>query len=321
MRTLIIGATGHAGYATGQRLLKAGHEVTGLARNEAAEKKLSDGGVRVAKGDLTSPDSIISLLPQFDWIVFTPRIDITSEFEVVRKMFDALEGTGKRFIFTSGTNVLATKTDGDWDENSYAEDDPFPPSPHSGARIATEDFVRTGAQRGIHGMVIRPPIIWGPGGIARSIMAMHASARTGAICYLGRGLGMTSNIHVDDLAEIFALALERGVDGALYHAVSGEQCRRVLAMEIARLRGLPTRSITVAESEEIYGKVDTHLVISTCNRTRCPRTRKDLGWKPHPDRLDFFAECARPIYMANTGERNRDLERNFHASMAKAGAV
>lgn len=321
MRTLIIGATGHAGFATAQRLLKAGNEVTGLARNEAAEKKLSDGGIKVAKGDLASPDSVISMLPQYDNIIFTPRIDLASEAAVVKRMLDSIAGKGKRFIFTSGTNVLASKTDGDWDETSYAEDDPFTPTSHSSSRIAIEDMVRAGSTRGIYGMVIRPPIIWGPGGIARSIMAMHASARTGAICYLGRGLGMTSNIHVDDLAEIFALALERGVSGALYHAVSGEQCRRAWAIEIGRLRGLPTRSITVAESEEIYGKVDTHLVISTCNRTRCPRTRKELGWKPHPDRLDFFAECGRDVYMANTGERNRDLERNFHAEMSRTGAV
>src|SRR5690349_20513189 len=63
MRTLIIGATVHAGFATAQRLRKAGHEVTGLARNAAAEKKLAEGGINVAKGDLASPDSVISILP------------------------------------------------------------------------------------------------------------------------------------------------------------------------------------------------------------------------------------------------------------------
>lgn len=311
MRTLIIGATGHVGFTVARRLLKAGHEVAGLARSEAAEKKLSDAGIKAVKGDALIPATIVALLPGFDSIVFTPRIDIRTELGVIQVLFDALDGTGKRFIFTSGTGVLTVKTDGEWDEVSYAEDDPFTRSVNAGARVDTENLVRAGSKRGIHAMVIRPPLIWGPGGIARSLMGLHASARTGAVAYLGRGLNMTSNIHVDDLAEIFALALERGVSSALYHAVSGEQSWRALAAEIARLRGLPTRSVTITEAEELFGRAYTHVVFTTCNRTRCPRTRKELGWTPHPDRLDIFAECARPIYMNNTGEPNRDLEAHF----------
>ena len=311
MRTLVIGATGHAGFAVAKRLLKGGHEVTGLARSETGEQKLSEAGIRAVSGDALNPGTIEPLLPRFDSFVFAPRIDLQIESSVIKSLLEAMEGTGKRFIFTSGTGVLAVRTDGDWDERSYAEDDPFTRAPHAGMRVDTEDLVRAAPKRGVHGMVIRPPLIWGPGGIARSLMSLHASARCGAIGYLGRGLNMTSNIHVDDLAEIFALALERGAPGALYHAVSGEQSWRVLAAEIGRLRGLPTKSLGMAEAEELFGKTYAQVVFRSCNRTRCPRTRDELGWRPHPDRLDIFAECARVQYLSNTGEPNRDFEGYF----------
>jgi nucleoside-diphosphate-sugar epimerase len=311
MRTLIIGATGFAGFAVAQRLLTAGHEVSGLARSEIAAKKLSAAGVRAVSGDVLNAAAVAPLLRQFDCIVFTPRIDLQIEAAVVPVLLEAIEGTGKRFVFTSGTGVLATKTEGDWDEVSYAEDDPFARTLHAGIRVDTENLVRAASKRGVHAMVIRPPLVWGPGGIARSLMSLHASARSGAVGYLGRGLNMTSSIHVDDLAEIFALALQKGESGALYHAVSGEQSWRALAGEVARLRGLPTRSLSLPEAEELFGKAYTQVVFRSCNRTRCPRTRHELGWKPHPDRMDIFAECARPEYMSNAGAANKDFDAFF----------
>jgi nucleoside-diphosphate-sugar epimerase len=311
MRTLLIGATGFTGMVTARRLLKGGHDVAGLARNEGNEKTLADAGVKSVKGDVLKPETIVPLLPNFDAVMSLVRVDLPDELKAVKVMLDALEGTGKRFVFTSGTGVMSIKTEGEWDETSFAEDDPFTRSGNAGRRVDTEDLVRAASKRGVHGMVVRPPLIWGPGGIARSIMCLHASARSGAVAYLGRGLNMTSNIHVEDLAEILVLAMEKGVSGALYHAVSGEQSWRAMALEVARLRGLPTRSVGIEEAEELFGKAYTNVVFRCCNRTRCPRTRKDLGWTPHPDRLDFFAELARPEYMSNTGQPNTDFEKYF----------
>ena len=309
MRTLVIGATGFVGRALVRRLREVGHEVVGLARNSAAEEKLAVAGIRHLFGDVLKPESFIPALGSFDSIVYMPRIDIPSEYLSVKTLLDALEGSGKRFIFTSGTGVLVEKTDGDWHEASYAEDDPFTRSPLAGARVDTENLVRAAAARGIHAMVIRPPLIWGYG-FQRALAALHGSARSGAVCYVGRGLNVMSSIHVDDLAEIYRLALEKGVAGALYHAVSGEQSWRALAAEVARLRGLPVRSVSLAEAEELFGKVIAHIVFAVTSRTRCPRTRQELGWSPSPDRLDIFAELAHPAFMANT-ERNTDLDAYF----------
>jgi nucleoside-diphosphate-sugar epimerase len=311
MRTFVIGATGFVGRSLVRRLRETGHGVAGLARSEAAEKKLSEIGVTAVKGDVLQPETIVSSLARFDAIVFMPRIDLARELLCVKVLLDALEGSGKRFIFTSGTGVLVQNSDGDWHEASYAEDDPFTRAALAGARVDTENLVRAASRRGIHAMTIRPPLIWGYGW-QRALSALHGSARSGAVCYLGRGLNVMSSIHVDDLAEIYRLALEKGVSGALYHAVSGEQSWRALAAEVARLRGLPLRSVDLAEARELFGDVIASIVFSVTSRTRCPRTRNELGWRPSPDRLDIFAELAHPAFMANTA-RNSDLDGYFSA--------
>jgi nucleoside-diphosphate-sugar epimerase len=310
MNVLIIGATGFAGRSLLRRLRLSQHNVTGVARSSTAMRQLVELGLKVVRGDVSDPQTLVPSLAGFDAIIFMVRIDLAEEFKAVQTLLYALEGTGKRFIFTSGAAVLNQKTDGDWHEASYAEDDSFSPFPFVAVRCATEALVRKAAAKGVHSMVIRPPMIWGHG-FQRMLTALHTTARSGAICYLGRGLNVMSSIHVDDLAEIYALALERGKAGALYHAVSGEQSWRALAAEVARLRGVPVRSVTIDEARELLGDVATEVAFSCSSRIRGPRTRDELGFVPRPDRLDIFADLAHPAFMENAGVPNNDLESQF----------
>jgi nucleoside-diphosphate-sugar epimerase len=300
VRTLVIGATGYVGRSIVRRLRELGHEVSGLARSDKARAKLAEAGAGAIDGDVTDPASIIPQLGSFDAIIYTAQTDIPTERRAVEALVGALKGSGKRFVYTSGTAVLAQRADGDWTEESFAEDDPFERSAYAGARCDTEDLVRAAAAEGLRSNVVRPPMIWGHGR-SPPLSALHGSARSGAVCYLGRGLGAYSSVHVDDLAEIFALVLERGVPGALYHAVSGETNWRSLAEEVARLRGLPTRSVGYDEARELFGPFVAHVVFAHNSRTRCPRTRAELGWSPSPDRLDIFAEMGHPAFMAIAG--------------------
>ena len=300
MRTLVIGATGYVGRSIVRRLRELGREVSGLARSAEARAKLAEAGAGAIDGDVTDPASMIPQLGRFDAIIYTAQTDIPTERRAVEALVEALKGSGKRFVLTSGTAVLAQRADGEWTEESFAEDDPFERSAYAGARCDTEDLVRAAAGEGLHTNVIRPPMIWGHGR-SPPLSALHGSARSGAVCYLGRGLGVYSSVHVDDLAEIFALVLAKGVPGALYHAVSGEVNWRSLAEEVARLRGRKTRSVGYAEARELFGPFVAHVVFAHNSRTRCPRTRTELGWSPSPDRLDIFAEMGHPAFMAIAG--------------------
>jgi nucleoside-diphosphate-sugar epimerase len=52
MKVLITGATGYIGRAVAQRLLTAGHNVTGLVRNEFGVRTLTTAGIEPVHGAL-----------------------------------------------------------------------------------------------------------------------------------------------------------------------------------------------------------------------------------------------------------------------------
>lgn len=297
MNILVVGASGYVGRAAARAMTQAGHSVMGLARSEAAAERIAAQGAEPIFGDLDDLAVLLSSLAKADAVVFAPQLDRPSERRVVAALLDAMSGTGKRFVMCSGTAVLSKHTPGgEWTEDNFAEDDRIE-GLEDNERVQTEMLVRAAAHRGVVAMVVRPPMIWGHGRCP-PLAALHSSARTGAICYFGRGLNVCSNIHVDDLADIFLLAIQNGVPGALYHAVSGEMNWRSLAERIGVLRGLPTRSVNFEEANRLYGPFLAPIAFGTNMRTRCPRTRNELGWAPHPDRLDLFEELGHPAFMA-----------------------
>src|SRR5690606_34684224 len=105
-------------------------------------------------------------------------------------------------------------------------------------------------------------------------------ARTGAACYIGAGLNLYTHVHVDDLARQYRLALEKGVPGALYHAVAGEVNWRTLAEAVAEVMGCDTRSITFEEGCELWGEMYADLFFGVSSRSRAVRSRRELGWEP-----------------------------------------
>ncbi|MFC3172686.1 NAD-dependent epimerase/dehydratase family protein [Novosphingobium bradum] len=295
MTTLVLGATGYLGSHLAARLRRDG-PVTGFARSEAGAQAVRALGAEPLVGSLDDEALMRRAFADHDSVVWAAQLMIPAEQAFVRRALGWLAGTGKTFVMTSGTGVLSERTDGDWSENTFAEADPFVPRKGLEGRVETENLV-LGAH-GLRGIVVRPPAIWGHGGTA-ILTEIHRSIQaSGAACYLGRGLNCYSTVHVEDLAELYALALARAPAGALYHAVSGELPFRVLAEEIARHRGVPARSLDYGAAREVFGPSSTAIIFAASSRSRSPRARAELGWAPSPDRLDLLAECADPRYLA-----------------------
>ena len=193
--------------------------------------------------------------------------------------------------------MLAQRTDGEWSEDSFAEDEPFVPARTIGFRLVTETLVREAGTSGTaRAMVVRPPAIWGNGGSGHLRMFYASAARLGAVGYLGAGLNLYSHVHVDDLAQVYRLALERGTPGALYHAVAGEVNNRTIAEAVAADLGLPARSIDLATGIACWGKFEALIGMAVCSRSRSPRTRRELGWQPR--HRDLLSEIGHPAYRA-----------------------
>jgi nucleoside-diphosphate-sugar epimerase len=292
MKVYILGATGFIGGNVGAHLVRSGHEVSGMARSAAAAAKLQAAGIKPILGDLESDlAGAVDAAAQADVTIFAPQLLLEQEQVAVKAFFDRFEGSGKTFIFTSGTGVLGQRTAGFWSPDSFAEQDAFTPARSLVQRVETENFVRAATTRGIRGIVVRPPMIWGPGDHGHMSMIYESVAKTGAACYVGPGLNCYTNVHIDDLGRLYGLVVEKGTGGALYHAVAGEIANRWIAERVAQDLGCPTRSLSVEEAFEVWGKFATLIVMGASSRSRSPRSRDELGWVPvHTDLLSQIGE-------------------------------
>lgn len=298
---MVFGATGYLGSHIARHLAQSGMTVSGFVRNADGAEKVRALGAHPVIGDLDDTDSIPAMIEGHDAVIFAAQLMLEDELRVTGKIIDTLAGSNRPLLFTSGTSVMSIPTGGLWDERSFAEDEPFTPKREIAPRLEHEKLVRDSAARGVRGIVIRPPLIWGNGGCKIISDFYHSARVTGAVCHVGQGLNVYSNVHVDDLAELYRLALEKGQAGALYFAVSGEVSYGVMARAIADQLGVPARSVTVEQAMEIWDKFMGRIVLQSCSRQRSPRAAADLGWRPREDRLDILADCRHPAYAAETG--------------------
>ncbi len=160
MKVFLTGATGYIGTAVAERLRAAGHQLSGLARSDQAAARLAAAGVTPIRGDFTNPaavasgarsaNAVISMATTYDAKVDAPAVDA---------ILDALAGSNKPFIYTSGIWVNG-------DTGGIVVDETTPPEPVElvAWRKAVEDRVLASASRGVRSVVIRPAIVYGRGG-------------------------------------------------------------------------------------------------------------------------------------------------------------
>ena len=289
---LLIGASGYVGGMLARHFAANHFSVTGLVRSAKSAGLLQESGIRAELGDLESNLApVLAMAKTADAVIYAAQVAFSREPEMVGALCEALAGTGKTLIFLSGSGVLMQRTEGAWSADSFAEDDAFTPEPLAVPRVEAEKIVRAAAQKGVRSIVIRPPVIWGPGDNGPVAHVYRSIGKTGSACYIGSGLAVYANVHSADLADLFSLALKRGRAGALYHAVAGEIPYRWIAEAVARDMGVETRSVTMSEAAEIFGPFGA-LLQSACSRIREAQTRAELGWAP--TRHDMLSTVGEP---------------------------
>jgi nucleoside-diphosphate-sugar epimerase len=301
VNALIIGATGYVGSHVARALQTDGHDVTGLARNESAARKLAGMGMKAATGTLEDMAALAPIAAGFDIVVMAAMIPFELELDTMSKLVRACqEGAVKHFIFTSGTGVLSIEAkDGAWSQYTFAEDDPFPfPALHNRAvRIQTEELIRDAASDTLATYVIRPPLIFGNAGSIQIPQIFESTRRTGAACYLGHGLNLYSAVHVEDLAALYGLVIRKGKAGGLYHAVCGEANFRSIAEAVATVVGCGTRSLDYQAACDLWGSGWVDLGLAVNSRSIARRTVEELDWTTRY--VDVIEDIRSGSYRAN----------------------
>jgi nucleoside-diphosphate-sugar epimerase len=105
--------------------------------------------------------------------------------------------------------------------------------------------------------------------------------RSGIARTIGRGLNIWSHAHVEDVADLYLLALDKAPAGSFYFVENGEASFRDMAAGIASaLRLGPAQSWTVNEAIAVWGYQRAVFSLGSNCRVRAGRARRELGWRP-----------------------------------------
>ncbi len=224
--TLVTGATGFVGSAVARVLLARGHRLRLLVREGSDRGNIAGLPAEIAVGDLKDPESleravagcraVVHVAADYRLWVPDPAAMNAANVEGTRALLLAAHRAGaERIVYCSSVAALGLVGDG----TPGTEDTPVSLDKVIGAykrsKYLAEQAVLELAREGVPVVVVNPSAPVGPRDIKPTPTGkMIADAAAGRMpAYVDTGLNV---VHVDDVAEGHALALERGRVGERY---------------------------------------------------------------------------------------------------------
>lgn len=288
MQIFVTGASGHIAAAVVPELIAAGHQVVGLARTDASAKAVSDLGAEALRGDLDDLDGLRAAAAEADGVIHLAfkheamlngdwMSAVDHDLTVTKAIGETLVGTGKPFVTTGGTLMLAmagiTGRPGTEDDQSAG-----------GPRVDAANYTIGLAAQGVRSSVVRlAPMVHSDLDHHGFTHALIGFAREhGVAAYVGDGSNRWPAANTHDIGVLYRLAVEKAPAGSTLHGVGDTGIpRSVIAETIAAELGVETRSITADEAPRYLGFLGGFAELD--NPTSNDRTRALLGWEPtHP---------------------------------------
>lgn len=281
MKVFLTGANGFIGGGVASALIAGGHRVRGLVRDKAKAALVEAQGIHPVIGSLDDAPILDAEARAADAVVNTASSDHRGAVEV---LMSALAGTGKPFLHSSGSSVVADEAMGEPSDRIFHEGMPIAPRPDKAARVAIDRLVLTAP--GIRSVVLCNAMIYGHalGAPAESVqipaLARQAKA-TGVARYIGRGLNRWSNVHIADVAALYALALAKAEPGTFLYVESGEESLGNVVRAIAARLGLgAAQSMPPEDAIAIWGRPMAVYSLGSNSRVRGRLATERLGWTP-----------------------------------------
>lgn len=253
---ILVAGCGWLGTEVARRLAARGDRVTCVRADPARAEALRALGVEPLALDLAGPGAPGRIPAGVDAILALQSARGGTEADYRRAYLQAnaalLAAAPKVLVYSGSTGVFAQRDGSDVDEASA-------PAPEGTSRVLAE-AERLLLDSGLPVRIVRLSGLYGPGRAG-----LIGRVRSGALA-LGPGDGAWMNFcHLDDAAAALIAALDRGRDGAVYHASDALPMRRreVVRFVAGRL-GIPP-----PESPVPYAGPD--------RRVLGLRTREELG--------------------------------------------
>jgi len=282
MKVFVTGASGFIGSAIVQELIKAGHQVIGLARSEESATAIREAGAEALPGGLEDLDVLKQGASLADGIIHTAFIHDFSQYHksgevdeaAIRTMAEAVKESGKPMVVTAGLlgqpliNGLIT-------EESSAD--------HSLRKSETTALAL--AEEGANISVIRlPPSVHDRGDKGFVPFIISQAHKNGVSAYPADEKNWSA-VHRLDAARAYRLALEKGARGAVYNVVGDASIPlREIAAVIGEKLDLPVQALSGEELANHFDWLSRFLAYE--GAATGTKTQAALNWKPeHPGLL------------------------------------
>lgn len=159
--------------------------------------------------------------------------------------------------------------------------------PEKVARVAINQLVVEAAGRGVRSVVLCNSLIYGQGlGVKPDSIQLplliNQAKKSGVARYIGRGENIWSTVHIEDVVELYLLALEHAQAGDFFFVENGEVKFKDIVEAISRLLGMggKAESWSIEEAIGEWGYEPAVFALESNSRVRATKAHRMLGWKP-----------------------------------------
>jgi len=283
MNVFITGAAGFIGGSIATGLVRAGHQVTGLVRNAEQVDELKALGINAVIGTLDDRDLLTQQAHAADAVINAASSDHRAAVEA---LLDALRGSNKVFLHTSGSSIVGDASGGKSSDVIYHEDNLPEPTVDKAARVAIDNLILAAAKDGVNSAVICNTLIYGHSlGVKRDSVQLprllKQARKSGVVRHVGSGQNIWSNVHIEDVVALYLLALTRNIPGTFYFVESSEASFIDMTTAIAQALNLgQPQDWPLKDAEAEWGYEMANYGLGSNSRVRGKHARELLGWVP-----------------------------------------
>ncbi|MEG5265539.1 NAD-dependent epimerase/dehydratase family protein [Pseudomonas sp. JDS28PS106] len=283
MNIFITGAAGFIGGSIATGLARRGHEVTGLVRSAEQAEELKALGITPVIGTLEDSELLTRQARAADGVINAASSDHRG---AVLALIEGLKGSSKPFLHTSGSSIVGDASGGQGGGQIYYEGQLPEATPDKAARVAIDDLVIASAKEGVRSAVLCNTLIYGKSlGVNRDSVQLprllKQARKSGVVRHVGPGENVWSNVFIEDVVDLYALALEKTPAGTFYFVESGEASFVDMSNAMAEAMGLgKAQAWPLKDAEAEWGYEMANYGLGSNSRVRGKNARELLGWAP-----------------------------------------